>query len=282
MVDVSCSFDINPNHSSSLQNRIYAVKKVILQSEHGRMEKFGKLENAKLKREVTTISRMTHKNIVRYYQAWVEGGEKIDSNSTIDENSKMDPSKLIVEEDGDELSSHSREASESSESSREGFWMSSFHEVDSIDSSSSWSEEDESTSTPQDDANNDEFTFMHSPLLVGFGVEKKPKIEQRNSSSSESKVSQESESELDTSLIKKKLASGRSTLYIQMEYCSNTLRNLIDDQSLQDMDQDGVWKVVIQILEALEYIHKVRCICVFVFQFLHRDVFLTQMFSRGK
>ena len=31
--------------------------------------------NRKLRREVTTISRMYHKNIVRYYQAWVETGE---------------------------------------------------------------------------------------------------------------------------------------------------------------------------------------------------------------
>jgi hypothetical protein len=51
-----------------LDRRTYAVKKVVLQLERGNFEKSGKLENAKLKREVTTISRMTHKNIVRYYQ----------------------------------------------------------------------------------------------------------------------------------------------------------------------------------------------------------------------
>lgn len=51
-----------------LDRRVYAIKKVILQPENGNFETRGKLENAKLKREVTTISRMTHKNIVRYYQ----------------------------------------------------------------------------------------------------------------------------------------------------------------------------------------------------------------------
>jgi len=56
-----------------LDSRIYAIKKVILESEQGQLAKIGKAENAKLRREVTTISRMTHKNIVRYYQAWVEG-----------------------------------------------------------------------------------------------------------------------------------------------------------------------------------------------------------------
>ena len=35
----------------------------------------GAIQNRKLRREVTTISRMLHKNIVRYYQAWVEGGK---------------------------------------------------------------------------------------------------------------------------------------------------------------------------------------------------------------
>lgn len=56
-----------------LDRRIYAIKKVILESEQGKLAKIGKAENAKLRREVTTISKMTHKHIVRYYQAWVEG-----------------------------------------------------------------------------------------------------------------------------------------------------------------------------------------------------------------
>lgn len=56
-----------------LDRRIYAVKKIILESERGKFAKTGAIQNKKLRREVTTISRMTHKNIVRYYQAWVVG-----------------------------------------------------------------------------------------------------------------------------------------------------------------------------------------------------------------
>ena len=52
-----------------LDRRLYAVKKIVLES-----EEVGAIQNRKLRREVTTISRMMHKNIVRYYQAWVEGG----------------------------------------------------------------------------------------------------------------------------------------------------------------------------------------------------------------
>ena len=59
-----------------LDRRIYAVKKIILESERGAFAVAGAVQNRKLRREVTTISRMTHKNIVRYYQAWVEGDDK--------------------------------------------------------------------------------------------------------------------------------------------------------------------------------------------------------------
>lgn len=64
-----------------------AIKKIILESEKGRFAKFAAVQNRKLRREVTTISRMTHKNIVRYYQAWVEGEEvdTINENDVIDE-----------------------------------------------------------------------------------------------------------------------------------------------------------------------------------------------------
>ncbi len=31
-------------------------------------------ENRKILREVTTVSRLYHRHIVRYYQAWLEGG----------------------------------------------------------------------------------------------------------------------------------------------------------------------------------------------------------------
>ncbi len=237
-----------------LDRRIYAVKKVILQSEYGKMEKVGKLENAKLKREVTTISRMTHKNIVRYYQAWVEEGEKTDEHSKID----VCQSDVSVKNE-DKSSNNSRDTSESSKS-RKGFWMSSFHDVESMDSSASWSDDEEiSNSTPYHDAQNDDFDFIQSPLLdgCGFGDKVKANGYQRSSSESGSNSFGESESEADTSKTTK-LASGRGTLYIQMEYCSSTLRNLIDDASLQKMDNDDVWKVVVQILEALDYIHKVR------------------------
>jgi hypothetical protein len=50
---------------NSLDRRAYAIKKIILNPTN---ETF----NRKIRREVTTISRLLHKNIVRYYAAWME------------------------------------------------------------------------------------------------------------------------------------------------------------------------------------------------------------------
>ena len=62
-----------------LDRRYYAIKKIPLfdSSKNDRYANYCAMLNRKLKREVTTISKMTHKNIVRYYQAWVEGGAVI-------------------------------------------------------------------------------------------------------------------------------------------------------------------------------------------------------------
>eukprot|EP00984_Skeletonema_dohrnii_P019129 scaffold9077_cov151-Skeletonema_dohrnii-CCMP3373.AAC.3 len=71
-----------------LDRREYAIKKIFLEPEEevpgGRgggnnvKSKLAMIQNEKLRREVVTISRMTHKNIVRYYQAWVEDPPRID------------------------------------------------------------------------------------------------------------------------------------------------------------------------------------------------------------
>lgn len=53
-----------------LDRRVYAVKKIVLESEEGRFAANGALQNRKLRREVTTISRMMHKNIVRYVDSY--------------------------------------------------------------------------------------------------------------------------------------------------------------------------------------------------------------------
>lgn len=70
---------------NKLDRRIYAVKKIILASRNVDI-------NRRIKREVTTISRLFHKNVVRYYAAWIENdiqqqtkpiGRRVSSDSFI-------------------------------------------------------------------------------------------------------------------------------------------------------------------------------------------------------
>ena len=60
-----------------LDRRIYAIKKIPLESETGRYADIARVHNRKLRREVTTISRMTHNNIVRYYQVSTAPGDEM-------------------------------------------------------------------------------------------------------------------------------------------------------------------------------------------------------------
>ncbi len=268
-----------------LDRRVYAIKKVILQPESGNLEIRGKLENAKLKREVTTISRMTHKNIVRYYQgrflclrhqmyeliisiatscsllhvscdcvAWVEGGEMSeDSGNDTTGKSAQHGDKSIVDVD----------ESESSVSGRKGFWTS-FNDDDSDDSSSSWSDEEEMEETSTTPQICEEVDFINSPLMVGFGGINKLESNFMKQYQKPSTNNDGSYSEQDTSFMKKRYDGSRRTLYIQMEYCTSSLRHFIDNGSLQQMEREDVWKMVRQILEALQYIHKVRSMTILI------------------
>lgn len=146
--------------------------------------------NRKLRREVTTISRMTHKNIVRYYQAWVEGSG---AEETINDEAEEE-----IEND-DEDNNHDIAASlqqslndEDSESNTNGWWASpsgkpakatnfwngdtSSQQSSSASSSTSWSDEDEfQTSNGRSKSTNGFNGYMAelgdlNPLQVSSGV----------------------------------------------------------------------------------------------------------------
>ena len=104
---------------------IDAIKKIILEPEIGRFAKHAALQNRKLRREVTTISRMTHKNIVRYYQAWVEGSKSYTPETISNEQLECNTS---LNESGSK--ENISEESLDSKSSKSGWWnLSSHHSV---------------------------------------------------------------------------------------------------------------------------------------------------------
>ena len=262
-----------------LDRRKYAVKKIFLQSERGKMKEFGKKENMKLRREVTTISRMTHRNIVRYYQAWVEGREEELSDGEDDDQGISTINEKSVESESDDSSSSSDD--ENGFFSKKPTSNSNLQAYDDF----SWSSEEDSDSSESDGENDtgresstpakgnignfdsdDESLLPNTPNL-GFEnhfysdllLTEKPR---KNSTVSGS-------SEEDYSSIMEHLSSdvrkgSKSILYIQMEYCSTTLRQLIDERKIEKLEKNDCWRMIRQTLEALVYIHKKKII--------HRDL----------
>lgn len=97
-----------------------AIKKILLEPERGRFAKHAAIQNRKLRREVTTISRMTHKNIVRYYQAWVEGDNR---NELEDEStSKLQESEVLSDNKASNHEPQYNHNSIKSVSSKSGWW----------------------------------------------------------------------------------------------------------------------------------------------------------------
>jgi translation initiation factor 2-alpha kinase 4 len=256
-----------------LDRQLYAVKKVKLDPDDKTMKK-------KILREVKTISRMQHRHIVRYFQAWIEGESGVSSED--EETSSLED--LDLSDDESVLSSVDRsgkedlygDASLSSSGlddalgqmtstdededdwlgtmgSSTGLWSTSRHETRSLRSNSHSlqlsSHRFASETFPED----------------GFeweALEEAPMEDDDDSSEDEGDAFRQ------RALPQKDPAPGRrrklEKLYIQMEYCEgNALREVIDKGALWK-DPDKIWTMFRQILEALVYIHRQGII--------HRDI----------
>ncbi len=231
---------------------------------------FNIISHMQLRREVTTISRMTHKNIVRYYQAWVEG-EEIKDESTCNETSQNKQENESCET-VDKIISENTSSSQSNGWWRDKSTGSNSQQIDS--DCSSWTKSSSSESSNQNTENKmvdeefDDVNFrdLQSPMLTGLGFQnpiyndvfddKKSQIEEESST--------ESDDLMGNSPIQVIGDGGQKILYIQMEYCATTLRHLIDDSTLLRKGVNEIWRLVRQIIEALMYVHSRKII--------HRDL----------
>lgn len=206
-----------------LDRRIYAIKRIILESEDSH---WAKVQNEKLRREVTTISRMTHKNIVRYYQAWVEGGrgmERAEEGSSSDV--VLGENETVNNED---TADSKAKNSDSSNYSWDSSSSSSASTPDS-DSSSNFSDDDEEDRKQQ--SNHDPMTHYSRSLSLDNFLEHEinndfanpllyyqPPIPESSQSSSKlpaSTVPSHSQSQSDQR-VRHHSDLGRKTLYIQV------------------------------------------------------------------
>ena len=213
---------------------------------------------------------MTHKNIVRYYQAWVEGEEIKDETTTSTEisqnkheNDSSEPVDKIISENSSNTQSHGwwRDKSTGTNSQQIDSDYSSWTK-----SSSESSNEDTENKMVDEELDDVNFRDLQSPMLTGFGFQnpiyndvlddKKTKIEEESSTESHDLMGDSPTQIIDD--------GGQKILYIQMEYCATTLRHLIDDSTLIRKGVNEIWRLVRQIIEALMYVHSRKII--------HRDL----------
>jgi serine/threonine protein kinase len=180
----------------------------------------------KILKEVMLLSRLQHPNIVRYYQAWYEDYENLKDDDDNDE----DEYEVNSDEEDDLNSSQEK-----------------------INSKNYGSSEYEELSYKNMKDSQDFVLFESSKPNEGGGnfwdddgmSRNEPTITKQNP------------------FQKKNKKTDVKYLVIQMEYCEGqNLREAIDKKILQD--EKIRWKVIIQIIDALSYIHRKRLI--------HRDI----------
>lgn len=231
---------------NKLDRRIYAVKKIFINSNLTNSANISR----KIRREVTTISRLLHKNIVRYYAAWVENQPK-PKKSRGDGNSSESESDSTAKTPEDDFKEDILKAIPTASQK-----LSSLN-VDSDMFDFEYNDE------PKDFRNRD---FIHddSSSSDSYGSE---------DSDSESDSSNESDEKTERFSIskspeqdmngEKEVQLSTRCLFIQMEFCCSTLRELIDEGKLHS-DHFSIIKLFRQTLDALAYIHGRRVI--------HRDL----------
>ncbi|PRT54105.1 eIF-2-alpha kinase GCN2 [Wickerhamiella sorbophila] len=213
---------------NKLDGRVYAIKKIQATSS----------TLSHILQEVVLLSRLNHQYVVRYFTVWLEDAVEIVDDSTITESS-IAQTDTIAEPTNPSEEDRSLTPSNLS-SIHFGHSMS---ELDLIS------------------ASGDFMSSSNNLFQFGYSDDDEENDVGQTSLLNNSAVTSSEEETLDDTAQNLRFASrvsppvGKSTLYIQMEYCENhTLADLILDGLYRH--QEEYWRLMRQLLDALSYIHR--------------------------
>eukprot|EP00912_Choanoflagellata_sp_UC4_P000357 UC4_evm3s219 len=241
---------------NKLDKQAYAIKIIKLGSKHFE-------DNKKILREVTLLSRLNHERVVRYYQAWIEGGEGSEVwNTALDGFDEDDEDE--EEEDDDDYD----EDNDSYDDEQEHITFEYDRQdtvlrgddlgIHFVDSDVAHDEAAMHSLHETPDESGDLFFEMQTTPTAA----KKRNIDNvfHSSSNNNQWLDEDISSNNSDSLNNLLLSSGGrkapTFLYIQMEYCEgNSLRELINKTDL-NRQSETCWHLLRQILEGLCHIHQ--------------------------
>lgn len=260
---------------NTLDGCTYAIKRIKLGSDQAK--------NSRFLREVSALSRLSHPNIVRYYQAWIE----------VDRSNIEDQWEEEVDE-SDEESNHTLASAISMQSSE----LPSRYDIDSsVSTASNWKFDYsggvfsplELESTNQ--TNRSRAQSVVEPELLHCDKCNKVYEDWEVTCSTwqltepvfhplnlcqlcyKSQLEKMGIASEKINIIEK--SNTKNYLYIQMEYCTNTLRSALDDHYLWEYcNENRIWLLFREIVEATAYIHANHCI--------HRDLKPSNIFLSGE
>lgn len=212
---------------NKLDGRVYAIKKIQATSS----------TLSHILQEVVLLSRLNHQYVVRYFTVWLEDAVDMEDGDAL---SKTDTAQTDT---NTELAPTSEEDTSLTPSNLSSVHFGhSLSELDLISASGDFMS-----------SSNNLFQFGYSDDEENGGSQ--------TDLPNHSAVASSDEETLDEALPNPTFASrvsppvGKSTLYIQMEYCENhTLADLILDGLYRH--QEEYWRLMRQVLDALSYIHR--------------------------
>eukprot|EP01031_Cornospumella_fuschlensis_P028317 gene28317-34190_t len=236
----------------------------------------------KIQREVTTISRLVHKSIVRYFAAWIEergdvvGRRKDDntSSSGLDLSMSMmgrstakNPLSISYK---DALSNASSSSPVQRNTNNASSRKESGKQISSPSHSDVMVDFDYGSGGGEEESNGGEGSYESSSDSSSSGSDESDSNTSSTSSSSDSSENSSDSSDSDENSRK---SPKSHCLFIQMEYCPSTLREHIDQGKLVGKTQE-VMKLLRQLLEGLTYMHHKKVI--------HRDLKPANIFLDGE